>query len=511
MPLSARRRWRFSGTTTAFTQPGPQPDSSRPYQLLLHGHPTFHNRSPYILVARMGLWQPRVGGKPGRLLPIMSFTAAAFQLSDAQLEQLPTQIIGQASSVFSRHHRGKFGFGERYRFCTRGAQRFTAARDHWEELTATEVPVLPDGLQASAPIAFAAFTFDARSETDSIITVPKFVLDVNEISSWLHYIYDPTEPIGNPNPDALFAAFLAELPADAASIGEEPFTPVDAQMTEAAFQHSVRTAVEMLTSGALDKVVLARDELLYSAAGFHIPATMRSLAEHNPTAWTYKVANLIGSTPELLIARKNDAAKARVLAGTVDRTVATNDQLIAEQLSDSPKQIFEHQAAVDSLVEKLSPFATDMQVSKTPFVLALPNVYHLATDVSARLTASTSILDLVAEINPTAAVGGTPRDLALEAIWQLEAQAHGMDRGLYAGAVGWLDANGHGEFGIALRGSLIEDAHHVRVYAGGGIVEGSDPAEELAETHAKMRPMKHALRVRNTASGPGSVIIPDQA
>ena len=424
----------------------------------------------------------------------MSFTAAAFQLSDAQLEQLPTQIIGRTSSAFSRHHRGKFGFGERYRFCTRGKTRFTTARDQWHELTATPAAWLPDGLIPSAPMAFAAFTFDPRSTVDSVVTVPKFVLDVDETSSWLHYIYDAAEPIGDA--EAIFAVFLAELPAETDAVGEAPLTPVAAQMTEAAFQNSVRTAVEMLTAGTLDKVVLARDELLHSATGFDIPATMRCLAQHNPTAWTYKVANLIGSTPELLIARKDDAATARVLAGTVDRTVATNDELIAEQLSDSPKQIFEHQAAVDSLVEKLSPFATDMQVSETPFVLALPNVYHLATDVSAKLTASTSILDLVAEINPTAAVGGTPRDLALDAIWQLEAQAHGMDRGLYAGAVGWLDANGHGEFGIALRGSVIEDDHHVRVYAGGGIVEGSDPVEELAETHAKMRPMKQALRVR---------------
>lgn len=442
----------------------------------------------------MGLWQPRVGGKPGTLLPIMSFTAAAFQLSDAQLEQLPTQIIGQASSAFSRHHRGKFGFGERYRFCTRGETRFATARDQWHELMATPAASLPEGLIPSAPMAFAAFTFDARSDIDSVVTVPKFVLDMDETSSWLHYIYDDAEAIADA--EAIFAAFLAELPTEADAIGEAPLTPATAQMTEAAFQDSVRTAVEMLTAGTLDKVVLARDELLHSTTGFHIPATMRCLAQNNPTAWTYKVSNLIGSTPELLIARKGDAATARVLAGTVDRTVATNNQLIAEQLSDSPKQIFEHQAAVDSLVEKLSPFATDMQVSDTPFVLELPNVYHLATDVSAKLTDSTSILDLVAEINPTAAVGGTPRDLALDAIWQLEAQAHGMDRGLYAGAVGWLDAHGHGEFGIALRGSVIEDDHHVRVYAGGGIVEGSDPVEELAETHAKMRPMKQALRVR---------------
>ena len=181
---------------------------------------------------------------------------------------------------------------------------------------------------------------------------------------------------------------------------------------------------------------------------------------------------------------------------TIDRDVAVNEDLIAQQLSDHPKQIFEHQAAVDSLVDKLAPFATQLRTSDQPFVLSLPNVYHLATDVSAELTSETSILDLVAEINPTAAVGGTPRQPAMDAIWQLEAETHGMDRGLYAGAVGWLDAHGQGEFGIALRGSLIEDAHHVRVYAGGGIVDGSDPAAELAETHAKMRPMKKALRVQ---------------
>lgn len=422
----------------------------------------------------------------------MSFTAAAFQLSDAQLEQLPRQIIGHATSAFSRHHRGKLGFGERYRFTTCGTQRFAVARDRWEHLTSPTTSTLPVGMEASAPVCFAAFTFDARSDVESVLTVPKFVLDIDETATWLHYIYDSNDPISTP--ETIFAAFLAELPEVSTTDGETAFTPVTAHMTEEAFAESVQTAVTRLAQGAFDKIVLARDELLHSATGFHIPATMRALAQDNPSAWTYKVANLMGSTPELLIARKGDAAKARVLAGTVDRTVAVNDQLIAAQLSESPKQIFEHQAAVDSLVEKLSPFATDMKVSETPFVLTLPNVYHLATDVSATLTASTSILDLVAEINPTAAVGGTPRDPALDAIWELEAQTHNMDRGLYAGAVGWLDANGHGEFGIALRGSVLEDAHHVRVYAGGGIVAGSDPAEELAETHAKMRPMKRALR-----------------
>ncbi|NWN88223.1 MAG: isochorismate synthase [Micrococcaceae bacterium] len=425
----------------------------------------------------------------------MSFTAAAFRLTNAQRAQLPDELISQATSAFSRDRHGKLGFGERYCFTTSGAQRFTHARDHWTELTAPAVVGLPDGLAASAPICFAAFTFDARSSQASVLTVPKFVLDVSHDSSWLHYIYDIDEAV--PAPAELFTAFLDEVSTQSETPGTAPgeVDVLSAYMSQDDFRQAVHDAVDMIANDALHKVVLARDELVHAPTGFHLPATMRALASDNPTAWTYKVGQLLGSTPELLIARQNNAAKARVLAGTVDRDVAINDHLIAEQLSESPKQIFEHQAAVDSLVEKLAPFATDMRVSNTPFVLTLPNVYHLATDVSAELTSSTSILDLVAEINPTAAVGGTPRESALEAIWQLESVAHGMDRGLYAGAVGWFDSSGQGEFGIALRGSVIEDEHHVRLYAGGGIVDGSDAEEELAETHAKLRPMKKALRI----------------
>ncbi|WP_022871492.1 isochorismate synthase [Yaniella halotolerans] len=423
----------------------------------------------------------------------MSFTAAAFSLTDAQLAQLPDGLIGKATCAFARNRRGKLGFGERYRFTTSGPQRFAQARDRWSELTASAATSLHQDLTASSPLCFAAFTFDARSAVESLMVVPKFVLDRTAEAVRLAYIYEATEQA--PDTSTLFQMFLAELPEESGNNIPATFCNDAAYMSEDDFQQVVGEAVQRINQEEFSKVVLARDERVHAPAGFHIPATMRALANDNPTAWTYKVGPLIGSTPELLIARKDNDAKARVLAGTVDRNVAVNDDLIAEQLSKNPKQIFEHQAAVDSLVEKLSPFATALHVSAKPFVLSLPNVYHLATDVSAELTASTSVLDLVAEINPTAAVGGTPRRAALDAIWQLEAEQHGMDRGLYAGAVGWLNASGHGEFGIALRGSVIEDEHHVRIYAGCGIVDGSDAAAELAETNAKMRPMKKALRM----------------
>lgn len=426
----------------------------------------------------------------------MSFTAVAFPLTDLQLAQLPPQLISKATSAFSRNRLGKLGFGERHRFVTHGRERFSKARNRWTQLTSPNVSDLPDGLVASSPICFAAFSFDARSSTNSMITVPKFVLDISVDEIWLRYIYAPVDPV--PGVEEIFTQFVNELPQE--HVYESHANPVSvaAYMSEQEFCVSVNEAVAMIERGEAAKIVVARDECLFSSEGFHIASTMEALAHDNPTAWTYKVGELIGSTPELLIARQGNAAHARVLAGTVDRSTAINDRILAGRLSDNPKQLFEHQAAVESLVEKLAPFATDLQVSKKPFVLALPNVYHLATDVSAELTSSTSILDLVGEINPTAAVGGTPRKAALDAIWRLEAQTHGLDRGLYAGAVGWLDADGQGEFGIALRGCVVEDQHHIRVYAGCGIVRGSNAVEELAETHAKMRPIKQALRTRIT-------------
>lgn len=426
----------------------------------------------------------------------MSFTAASFDLTAAQLAMLPHQLIGHADAAFLRNGQGKLGFGQVGRFTTAGEQRFAAIRDYIEAFQVSNR--LPAGFDPAAPIGFAALSFDPRSTADSVVLIPRWTVEINETGTRFHVVVPDAAALSTT--EAVFDEFLAALPkrttpAEIPSAAPlQDFTTTDAHMSETAFLDAVQIAVDRLAKGVFDKVVLARDELLHSPTGFDIAATLVALAQQNPTAWTYKVDRLLGATPEMLIAKHHRRARARVLAGTVDRTVAVTPELVAQHLTDNPKQRFEHRAAVDSLVETLSPFSTSLDVGTEPFVLQLPNVYHLATDVAAELTEATSVLDLVAKINPTAAVGGTPRDVAVDTIWELEAQAQGMDRGLYAGAVGWLDATGQGEFGIALRGSIIEDPQRIRIYAGGGIVTGSDPAEELAETHAKMRPMKRALR-----------------
>jgi menaquinone-specific isochorismate synthase len=166
-------------------------------------------------------------------------------------------------------------------------------------------------------------------------------------------------------------------------------------------------------------------------------------------------------------------------------------------LAGSEKQRHEHEIAIQSLTTQLAPFSEAMNAHSEPFILELPNVWHLASDVKAELTEVEghvpTCLALINALHPTAAVCGTPTTVAGALIRKLE---H-MDRGPYAGPVGWLDAAGNGEWGIALRGAVVEAPDTVRLYAGCGIVEGSQPEAELAETWAKFRPMLESLGIKS--------------
>jgi menaquinone-specific isochorismate synthase len=191
------------------------------------------------------------------------------------------------------------------------------------------------------------------------------------------------------------------------------------------------------------------------------------------------------------------AVTARVLAGTVPRGADANDDAAAPiALAHSGKNLDEHRYAVRSVLDALAPHAHSVRADDEPFALELPNLWHLATDIAGELADHASALDLVASLHPTAAVAGTPTDAAIELIRRLEP----FDRGRYAGPVGWVDANGDGEWAIALRCAQIGAAspEHpgtlpVVAHAGAGIVAGSDPETELLETRVKFRPIVDAL------------------
>jgi menaquinone-specific isochorismate synthase len=226
-----------------------------------------------------------------------------------------------------------------------------------------------------------------------------------------------------------------------------------------------------------------------------VPASLiQSLESEYPSTWLFLVDNLIGATPELLVRLNKSLVTSRVLAGTIRRTGDDHrDLALAGSLTRSSKDLEEHEYAVRSVAEALAPFASSTNVPDAPFVLHLPNVMHLATDVTGVINESASKVDifkLVAALHPSAAVCGTPTDVARDLIAELES----MNRGRYAGPVGWIDAHGDGEMGIALRcGQISEDYSSIRLFAGCGIVAGSDADQELAESQAKLLPMRSAL------------------
>ena len=207
------------------------------------------------------------------------------------------------------------------------------------------------------------------------------------------------------------------------------------------------------------------------------------LAKKYPSCYTYLVNNLFGASPELLVSVQNKNVRARVLAGTAGRgTDVEVDQAIGEALSHSHKNLDEHKYAIDSLTSKLEDNCENISADATPFSISLPNLWHLASDVTATLKDDSTSLQLLETLHPSAAVAGTPREDALRVISELEQ----IDRGRYAGPVGWVSANGDGVWAIALRGAHY-DGETVSAFAGCGIVLESDPESELAETNLKFK------------------------
>jgi menaquinone-specific isochorismate synthase len=260
---------------------------------------------------------------------------------------------------------------------------------------------------------------------------------------------------------------------------------VAAPRTRDEWQSAVERALAAIDAGDLEKVVLAREVLIEADAAFDAHEIVRGLVASQPGSFVYASAGFVGASPELLVRRSGDVVESRPVAGT---TVADSDEALLA-LAASVKDTREHRFVVDGIVDALASRCVELHADAVPEVAVFGPVAHLATPIRGRLTTPTpSALDLARLLHPTPAVGGTPRHAALDAIRELE----GFDRGRYAGPVGWVDARGDGEWAIALRGAELDGAR-ARLVAGAGIVAGSDPAAEWAETQAKLEPMLRAL------------------
>ncbi|CAN5118494.1 chorismate-binding protein [soil metagenome] len=361
-----------------------------------------------------------------------------------------------------------------------GPDRFADARAWWRGHCGSAVVRDEVREPGSGLVCFGSFAF-ADDPGDSVLVVPEVVVGRRGRRTWL-------TTVGR----AAITTPPVVVPTEAPP-APDTVTFADGALSGAAWEGVVAAAVSRINAGELEKVVLARDLVATATEDVDVRWPLTRLAEGYPTCWTFHVDGLFGATPELLVRRERGLVTSRVLAGTIRRTGDdARDLGLAAALARSSKDLEEHEYAVRSVADALAPYCTSMNVPEAPFVLHLPNVMHLATDVAGVAHdpggESHSSLELAEALHPSAAVGGTPTDRATALIAEIE----GMSRGRYAAPVGWMDAAGDGEWGIALRSAELAGPT-VRLFAGCGIVADSEPDAELAEAQAKFVPVRDAL------------------
>jgi menaquinone-specific isochorismate synthase len=402
----------------------------------------------------------------------------------------PGDLLGhlpQPDAVAWVHHgAGLVGWGEAARVTLpAGEDRFTAG-EKWHR-SLFEAADIDDRVRVrgSGPVAFGTFTFDASSE-GSVLIVPRVLLGRDgHGQAWL------TTVTGEREPDLRALGW----PAEPQSLLARPPASVrwhDGSLPGPQWEQAVAEGVAAIKAGSLRKVVLAQDLFATSSDPIDVRALLRRLASRYPDCFTFACDGMVGATPELLIRQTGRQVSALVLAGTTPRGGdPVEDEALGSALLASAKNTEEHAYAVASMREALEPLCDELDSQSRPTLIKLPNLQHLGTWVRGTLATDgtpRSALGLAAAVHPTAAVCGTPTGTAFELIRELE---H-MDRERYAGPVGWVDADGNGEWGIALRCAQVS-GRVARLFAGCGIVAGSDPAAELAEAQVKFRPMRGAL------------------
>jgi menaquinone-specific isochorismate synthase len=354
------------------------------------------------------------------------------------------------------------------------AGRGVAARVNRTEIGPFLAAIERDGDPAGpAPVAFGALPF--LPDGPGHLVVPAVVVRHDgERGGWVTRIDGADEPLAaTPTPPAAGGCFTLR----------PGFAP-------RAFQDAVVAARELVRRGDIVKVVLARDVTIDADRPLDVHAVLGRLRASYASSHIYSVDGFVGASPELLVARHDEVVRAHPLAGTVPRTGDPRlDAQLAARLIASTKDQVEHRVTIEMVHDTLLPWCSYVDWEAEPSVVSVANVQHLGTLVEGRLSKpEPSVLELVAGLQPTPALGGYPRDDALAVIARLEPFA----RGRYGGPVGWVDADGNGEWAVGIRSADI-DGTTARLVAGVGVVAASDPDAELAETQAKLQAMLSAV------------------
>ena len=423
----------------------------------------------------------------------------------------PTEVVcasrraGERWFVFEQPDRGRAalaGLGEALELHAAGAERFASVAERWRELAATSIGDSTEDSERGGPVAVGGFAFApdggssphwAGFEPASLV-VPEVALNRRERDGRA-LVRMTLAALASP--DDLPEELLSRLLARVAELRERPLALLDpapagrfqvsSAMPPEHFESAVVRAGELIAAGQIEKIVLAREVQVHAPAPYDPAAVLGVLRAEFPSCFTFCVgcgeAAFVAASPELLLRREGHRVSTLALAGSTRRSAdpAVDDHL-GEQLLRDQSYREEHAIVARRIERTLRPHAVWVAAAPEPELVRIANIQHLATPIRAQLASPIDALELVGLLHPTPAVGGEPLASAAPLIPALE----GLDRGWYAGPVGWTDAAGDGEFCVALRCALLRGAV-ARCYAGNGIVRDSAPAAELAETEVKLQ------------------------
>lgn len=407
------------------------------------------------------------------------------------------------------------GVGVAHRIETQGDSRFRDTATAWQALLDDAIVDGLDTLAGSGPTLVGGFGFDPlRPRTDlwqgfadGSFVLPRYQLTTHRDAALLteNLVVDGRGSHHRVSQSGIGDISMGQYGGVSSSrfskngyhpTGDHQSRPyrIESLLPPETWKAIVSQATQDIRAGEYEKIVLARGVQLTADHVFDLYAVLTALQQVYPWAYTFAITRgnktFLGATPERLVGVSGGIVRATALAGTARRgATLEEDAQVGAELLASAKNRHEHDVVVQMLRTALSDPCVDIHAADTPTLLKLANVQHLYTPVSGRLRPHATLMDLIARLHPTPAVGGLPSQKAVSYIRDHE----GLDRGWYAAPVGWLDARKEGDFAVALRSGLVE-GNTATLFAGCGIVADSDPAAELTESELKLQPMLKALR-----------------
>ena len=382
--------------------------------------------------------------------------------------------------------------------------RFKSVEKTWNRMINDAFVMGIEKTPGTGPLLFGGFSFDPSQETDqewlnfthATFQVPSYLFTQNDEGTFatMNILCTPTttmDHLRKMNEDMSKWLFSSKNQINKVTEKAKLLRTEDIDVE--GWKRSLESAIKILNTPQLDKVVLARKLLAEFDRPLYSENVIRSLQEQQKESYIFSLEILdhcfIGATPERLILKEGDHILSTCLAGSTARDGdAEKDNQLGQELLNDPKNLHEHQLVVDMIASSLNKHAIDLKVPKKPELMKMKDIQHLYTPVTGIANPGSSILDFVELLHPTPALGGVPRDKAMEHIRTLE---H-MDRGFYAGPIGWFDYNGNGEFAVAIRSGLLFQ-NQALLYAGCGVVKDSNVESEYEETKIKFRPMLRAI------------------